>query len=73
MFNFKLFILLNDAPEAWQLGFQDPASPVAQGMIGASFISTIIGTKIRGDGALWYSQNIDFLLPIKVNGVQVTI
>ena len=33
MFNFKLFILLNDAPEAWQLGFQDPASPVAQGMI----------------------------------------
>ena len=30
--------------------------PVAHGMISASFISTIIGTKIPGDGALWYSQ-----------------
>lgn len=46
--------------------------PVAHGMIGASFISTIIGTKIPGDGALWYSQNIDFLLPIRV-GDQLTI
>jgi len=40
--------------------------PVAHGMIGASFISTIIGTKIPGDGALWYSQNLEFLLPIRV-------
>mgnify|MGYP006158438393 CR=1 FL=1 len=40
--------------------------PIAHGMIGASFISTIIGTKIPGDGALWYSQNLEFLLPIRV-------
>jgi 3-oxoacyl-[acyl-carrier protein] reductase len=40
--------------------------PVVHGMVGASFISTIIGTKIPGDGALWYSQNFDFLLPIRV-------
>jgi 3-oxoacyl-[acyl-carrier protein] reductase len=40
--------------------------PVAHGMIGASFISTIIGTKIPGDGALWYSQNLEFLLPVRV-------
>lgn len=46
--------------------------PVAHGMIGASFISTIIGTKIPGDGALWYSQNLEFLLPVRV-GDKLTI
>ena len=40
--------------------------PVAHGMIGASFISTIIGTKIPGDGALWYAQNLEFLLPVRI-------
>lgn len=40
--------------------------PVAHGMIGASFISTIIGTKIPGDGALWLSQTLDFLRPVRV-------
>ena len=34
--------------------------PVAHGMLGASFVSTIIGTKLPGDGALWYSQNLEF-------------
>jgi 3-oxoacyl-[acyl-carrier protein] reductase len=41
--------------------------PVAHGMLGVSFISTIIGTKIPGDGALWFSQNIEFLLPVRIN------
>ena len=40
--------------------------PVAPGMIGASFISTIIGTKIPGDGALCYSQSLEFLLPVRI-------
>jgi len=40
--------------------------PVVHGMIGASFISTIIGTKLPGDGALWFSQTLDFLLPVRV-------
>jgi 3-oxoacyl-[acyl-carrier protein] reductase len=40
--------------------------PVAHGMLGASFISTIIGTKIPGDGALWFSQNLEFLLPVRI-------
>jgi len=40
--------------------------PVAHGMLGASFISTIIGTKLPGDGALWFSQNLEFLLPVRV-------
>lgn len=46
--------------------------PVVHGMIGASFISTIIGTKIPGDGALWYSQTLEFLLPVRV-GDQITV
>ena len=40
--------------------------PIAHGMLGASFISTIIGTKLPGDGALWFSQSLDFLLPVRV-------
>lgn len=46
--------------------------PVAHGMLSASFISTIIGTKIPGDGALWFSQTLDFLLPVRV-GDTITI
>jgi 3-oxoacyl-[acyl-carrier protein] reductase len=46
--------------------------PVVHGMLGASFISTIIGTKIPGDGALWYSQSIEFLLPVRV-GDEITV
>ena len=41
--------------------------PVVHGMLGASFISTIIGTKLPGDGALWFSQNLEFLLPVRIN------
>jgi 3-oxoacyl-[acyl-carrier protein] reductase len=40
--------------------------PVAHGMLGASFISTIIGTKLPGDGALWFAQNLEFLLPVRI-------
>jgi len=43
--------------------------PVAHGMISASFISTIIGTRIPGDGALWYEQNLEFLLPVRVGDI----
>lgn len=39
--------------------------PVAHGMLSASFISTIIGTELPGDGSLWFSQNIDFLSPVR--------
>lgn len=46
--------------------------PVVHGMLGASFISTIIGTKLPGDGALWFSQTIEFLLPVRV-GDLITI
>lgn len=46
--------------------------PVAHGMLGASFISTIIGTKLPGDGALWFAQNLEFLLPVRV-GDRITV
>ena len=38
---------------------------VVHGMLGASFISTVIGTKLPGDGALWFAQNLEFLLPVR--------
>lgn len=40
--------------------------PVVHGMLGASFISTVIGTKLPGDGALWFSQNLEFHLPVRL-------
>lgn len=46
--------------------------PVAHGMLSASFISTIIGTRIPGDGALWYEQHLEFLLPVRV-GDEITV
>lgn len=41
--------------------------PVVHGMLTASFISTLIGTKLPGEGALWYEQSLRFLAPIRVN------
>ena len=46
--------------------------PVAHGMLGASFISTIIGTKLPGDGALWFAQSLEFILPVRV-GDTITV
>lgn len=40
--------------------------PVVHGMLGASFISTVIGTRLPGDGALWYAQRLEFLLPVRI-------
>jgi 3-oxoacyl-[acyl-carrier protein] reductase len=46
--------------------------PVVHGMLGASFISTVIGTKLPGDGALWYAQNLEFILPVRI-GDKITV
>jgi 3-oxoacyl-[acyl-carrier protein] reductase len=46
---------------------------VVHGMLGASFISTVIGTKLPGAGALWVSQNFDFLLPVRLGDVLTII
>lgn len=45
---------------------------VVHGMLGASFISTVIGTQLPGPGALWVSQNIEFLLPVRL-GDELTV
>ncbi len=45
---------------------------VAHGMLSASFLSTLIGKRIPGDGALWISQNFNFLLPVRI-GDELTI
>lgn len=37
--------------------------PVVHGMLSASFISTMIGTCLPGEGALWSSQMLEFLRP----------
>ena len=39
---------------------------VVHGMLGASFLSTLIGTRLPGAGALWLSQSMDFLLPVRL-------
>lgn len=39
---------------------------VVHGMLTASFISTMIGTRLPGKGALWYEQNLKFLAPVRI-------
>jgi 3-oxoacyl-[acyl-carrier protein] reductase len=39
---------------------------VVHGMLTASFISTMIGTRLPGKGALWYEQHLKFLEPVRV-------
>lgn len=45
---------------------------VVHGMLVASYISTIIGTKLPGKGALWLSQSLEFLSPVRI-GDQITV
>lgn len=45
---------------------------VVHGMLGASFLSTVIGTQLPGPGALWVSQNLEFLLPVRL-GDELTV
>lgn len=49
--------------EAERAGF---SKRVAHGMIGASFVSTIIGMELPGTGALWLDQVFSFQKPIRV-------
>ncbi len=46
--------------------------PVVHGMLTASFISTIIGTKLPGEGSLWYEQQTRFLAPVRI-GEQIRV
>lgn len=40
--------------------------PVAHGMLSAAVLSSVVGTKLPGAGALWFQQQFDFLSPVFV-------
>ena len=40
--------------------------PIAHGILISSFISTLIGKQLPGDGAIWVSYDVKFILPIYV-------
>jgi 3-hydroxybutyryl-CoA dehydratase len=37
---------------------------IAHGMLGASLISTVLGTKLPGEGTIYLSQTLQFLAPV---------
>ncbi|MEW5946141.1 MAG: MaoC family dehydratase [bacterium] len=39
---------------------------VVHGMLSASYISALIGTKLPGPGGLWVSQTLNFLMPVRI-------
>ncbi len=39
---------------------------IVHGMLAASFISTVIGTRLPGPGALWFEQHLRFAAPTRV-------
>jgi acyl dehydratase len=41
-------------------------SRIAHGMLVLSFLSALIGMVLPGEGAVWLSQSIDFLSPVKI-------
>lgn len=45
---------------------------IVHGMLTASFISTLIGTKLPGNGSVWTSQSLNFVRPVKI-GDTITV
>ena len=45
---------------------------IAHGMLAASFISTTVGTKLPGYGAIYISQNLRFKAPVKIGDKVIT-
>ncbi|HTO84019.1 MAG TPA: MaoC family dehydratase, partial [Methylomirabilota bacterium] len=39
---------------------------IAHGMLTASFISTVLGTKLPGPGCVYISQNLKFKAPVRI-------
>lgn len=39
---------------------------IAHGLLTASFISTVLGTKLPGPGCIYLSQNLNFKAPVRV-------
>jgi len=45
---------------------------IAHGMLAASFISTTVGTKLPGYGAIYISQSLRFKAPVRIGDAVVT-
>ncbi|MDA0367874.1 MAG: MaoC family dehydratase [Proteobacteria bacterium] len=45
---------------------------IAHGMLGAGFISAVVGTRLPGPGAVYMSQSLKFRAPVRINDVVVT-
>ena len=41
-------------------------SRIAHGMLTASLVSTVLGTRLPGPGAVYISQNVRFLAPVRI-------
>jgi 3-hydroxybutyryl-CoA dehydratase len=39
---------------------------IAHGMLGAGFISAVIGTRLPGPGTIYLRQTLEFLAPVKI-------
>jgi 3-hydroxybutyryl-CoA dehydratase len=39
---------------------------IAHGMLTASFISTVLGTRLPGPGSIYVSQNLKFRVPVRI-------
>jgi 3-hydroxybutyryl-CoA dehydratase len=42
---------------------------IAHGMLTASYISTVIGTQLPGPGAIYLSQTLRFMAPVRIGDV----
>lgn len=38
---------------------------IAHGILGAAYISTVLGTRLPGPGAIYLSQNLKFIAPVR--------
>jgi len=45
---------------------------IAHGMLSAAFISTVIGTKLPGTGAIYLGQQLKFLAPVRAGDTVIT-
>jgi 3-hydroxybutyryl-CoA dehydratase len=45
---------------------------IAQGMLGATFISAVIGSRLPGHGVIYLSQSLKFLAPVRIGDRVVT-
>lgn len=48
-------------------------SRIAHGILTASFVSTVLGTKLPGCGAIYLSQNLKFKAPVRIGDTVVAI